>query len=42
MPGAVAGATLMARELLGEETGEPTPDGEDQGDQEDRELGATA
>ncbi|MFF2994551.1 EI24 domain-containing protein [Streptomyces sp. NPDC057950] len=42
MPGAVAGATLMARDLLGEETGGPTPDREDQGDQEDRELGATA
>ncbi|MET8407285.1 EI24 domain-containing protein [Streptomyces sp. NPDC005195] len=45
MPGAVAGATLMVRDLLGEETGEPNPDREDhadQGDQEERELGATA
>ncbi|QFZ76539.1 hypothetical protein GFH48_27640 [Streptomyces fagopyri] len=42
MPGAVAGATLMARDLLGEETGEPHTDQRDRGDQEDRELGATA
>ncbi|MER5404094.1 EI24 domain-containing protein [Streptomyces sp. NPDC002769] len=45
MPGAVAGATLMARDLLGEETGEPSADRAAQGDrgeQEDRELGATA
>ncbi|MDX2540514.1 EI24 domain-containing protein [Streptomyces sp. WI04-05B] len=30
MPGAVAGATLMARDLLGEETGDPSRDPEDQ------------
>jgi CysZ protein len=36
MPGAVAGATLLARELLGEETrdGEKTRDGEETGDGE--------
>ncbi|MFJ5267345.1 EI24 domain-containing protein [Streptomyces sp. NPDC088358] len=45
MPGAVAGATLMARDLLGEETGEPSADQAaqgDRGDQGDRQLGATA
>lgn len=30
MPGAVAGATMMARDLLGEESGEPSADPEDQ------------
>lgn len=34
MPGAVAGATLMARELLGEET----RDGEDESDESDEET----
>jgi CysZ protein len=34
MPGAVAGATLMARELLGEETGEPGGGDEDADDPE--------
>lgn len=28
MPGAVAGATMMARELLGEETGEGDQEGD--------------
>lgn len=34
MPGAVAGATLMARELLGEETA----DGEDESEESDGET----
>ena len=34
MPGAVAGATLMARDLLGEETREPADDTEDAEDQD--------
>ncbi|MFE4549794.1 MULTISPECIES: EI24 domain-containing protein [unclassified Streptomyces] len=42
MPGAVAGATLMARDLLGEETAASRADQEDPGDQEDRAMGATA
>jgi hypothetical protein len=33
MPGAVAGATLMARELLGEESGEGGPGEDDSEDQ---------
>ncbi|MCX4761682.1 EI24 domain-containing protein [Streptomyces sp. NBC_01275] len=41
MPGAVAGATLMARDLLGEETREAGEDGED-GDPVDAPEGETA
>jgi CysZ protein len=40
MPGAVAGATLLARELLGEETGGEGTDG-DEGDGEENGGGAT-
>ncbi|MFF9284607.1 EI24 domain-containing protein [Streptomyces griseosporeus] len=40
MPGAVAGATLLARELLGEETGGEGADG-DEGDGEENGGGAT-
>jgi CysZ protein len=36
MPGAVAGATLMARDLMGEETREEEDEGEDEGEQAGR------
>jgi CysZ protein len=42
MPGAVAGATLMARDLLDEETGEPEDDHDDHDNHGNHEQRATA
>lgn len=39
MPGAVAGATLMARDLLGEQTEDGEGEGEDEGESQGQEPG---